>query len=97
MEIYIKLFNIISCFFCSWYWLLPENPKNRHDFINHFSIIGTPAMIIYAVTSTELHLYLQIIFILLIAIGYLLFLILTLIFKNKRHYSRATTINITKY
>ena len=56
MEIYIKLFEVLFPVFfviCIGYYLGKKNPKIDTTFITNFAAnIGTPAMIIYAVTST---------------------------------------------
>ena len=56
MEIYIKLFEVLfPVFFVVGigYYLGRKNPKIDTTFITNFAAnIGTPAMIIYAVTST---------------------------------------------
>ena len=56
MEIYIKLFEVLfPVFFVVGigYYLGKKNPKIDTTFITNFAAnIGTPAMIIYAVTST---------------------------------------------
>ena len=56
MEIYIKLFEVLfPVFFIVGigYYLGKTNPKIDTTFITSFAAnIGTPAMIIYAITST---------------------------------------------
>ena len=56
MSIYIKLFEVLfPVFFVIGigYYLGKKNPKIDTSFITNFAAnIGTPAMIIYAVTST---------------------------------------------
>ena len=56
MDIYLKLFEVLfPVFFVVGigYYLGKKNPKIRHTFITSFAAnIGTPAMIIYALTST---------------------------------------------
>ena len=59
MEIYIKLFEVVfPVFFVVGigYYLGKKNPKIDTKFITNFAAnIGTPAMIIYAVTSTGIN------------------------------------------
>ena len=56
MEIYLKLFEVLFPVFfvvCIGYYLGKNNPKIDTTFITNFAAnIGTPAMIIYALTST---------------------------------------------
>ena len=58
MEIYLKLFEVLFPIFFVvgiGYYLGKKNPKIDTTFITNFAInIGTPAMIIYALTSTGL-------------------------------------------
>ena len=67
MELYLKLFEVLfPVFFVVGigYYLGKNNPKIDTTFITNFAAnIGTPAMIIYALTSTGTSLkYLKIIF-----------------------------------
>ena len=59
MEIYIKLFEVVfPVFFVIGigYYLGKKNPKIDTKFITNFAAnIGTPAMVIYAVTSTGIN------------------------------------------
>ena len=59
MEIYIKLFEVVfPVFFVIGigYYLGKKNPKIDTNFITNFAAnIGTPAMVIYAVTSTGIN------------------------------------------
>ena len=59
MEIYIKLFEVVfPVFFVVGigYYLGKKNPKIDTKFITNFAAnIGTPAMVIYAVTSTGIN------------------------------------------
>ena len=59
MEIYIKLFEVVfPVFFVTGigYYLGKKNPKIDTKFITNFAAnIGTPAMVIYAVTSTGIN------------------------------------------
>ena len=67
MDIYLKLFEVLfPVFFVVGigYYLGKKNPKIDTTFITNFAAnVGTPAMIIYALTSLEHHLrFLEIIF-----------------------------------
>ena len=59
MEIYIKLFEVVfPVFFVIGigYYLGKKNPKIDTKFITNFAAnIGTPVMVIYAVTSTGIN------------------------------------------
>ena len=59
MEIYIKLFEVLfPVFFVVGigYYLGKNNPKIDTTFITSFAAnIGTPAMVIYAITSTGIN------------------------------------------
>ena len=59
MEIYIKLFEVLfPVFFVVGvgYYLGKTNPKIDTTFITSFAAnIGTPAMVIYAITSTGIN------------------------------------------
>mgnify|MGYP001333295839 CR=1 FL=1 len=91
MEIYIKLFEVLfPVFFVVGigYYLGRKNPKIDTTFITNFAAnIGTPAMIIYAVTSTGItfEIFANYFWYYLIAIGlFAIFGILTLYFLKTK-------------
>ena len=91
MEIYIKLFEVLfPVFFVVGigYYLGKKNPKIDTTFITNFAAnIGTPAMIIYAVTSTGItfEIFANYFWYYLIAIGlFAIFGILTLYFLKTK-------------
>ena len=105
MEIYIKLFEVLfPVFFVIGigYFLGKKNPKIDTTFITNFAAnIGTPAMIIYAVTSTGITFDIfknYFWYYLLAIIAFAIVGIPTLfIFKNKRYYKRTSSFNFAKY
>ena len=67
MDIYLKLFEVLFPVFLLLVLVIilgKKNPKIDTTFITNFAAnVGTPAMIIYALTSTGIHLrFLEIIF-----------------------------------
>ena len=94
MEIYVKLFEVLfPVFFVVGigYYLGRKNPKIDTTFITNFAAnVGTPAMIIYAVTSTGItfEIFLTYFWYYLIAIIlFSIFGLITLYFlKTKRYY-----------
>ena len=99
MEIYIKLFEVLfPVFFVVGigYYLGKKNPKIDTTFITNFAAnIGTPAMIIYAVTSTGItfEIFANYFWYYLIAIGlFAIFGILTLYFLKTKDIINVTNI-----